>query len=1336
MKRGLHLIAFGFITLILAFLLTSPTKAQALSCIDWTASSGIYSIHLCLTGPSDGATVIGDTTVTATVSMTGTAPKISSMVFYLDNTHLLTDYIVPVSNIFTFQLPSAHFVDGTHTLSVEAMMLNGADVSTRAAISLLFSNRVIQPPQNTNSFMPGAHSQPPAGQPFIVAAVGDGASGEQPGVTDRIASWSPNMFLYLGDVYERGSYTEMYNWYGTSTRYFGQFRSITNPVIGNHEYNSNSGSGYFDYWDTLSSYYSYNVAGWHFIALDSNSCCQLSQSPGSPEYQWLVQDLANNTSACTLAYFHHPIYSVGPQGDTPRMNAMWALLEQYHADIVLTGHDHDYQRWKPLDANGNVDTQNGITSFIVGSGGHGIQGFVRSDIRMAQGFGSAPTAYGALRMALYSGAATYQFINIAGTVLDSGTIGCHNAPIDTTPPSLPANFSASVDASGHPVLNWSASTDNLLMNGYTIYRDGQVLAITNGDSLSYTDLNVTLGSTYRYTVDAFDISNNHSAQSSPASVSIPSNIVLTFNPVADTYVSTSSPTWNFGNANTIRVDASPVIYSYLRFNVQNVTGVVTSATLRVYANTALNGGLSLRSVADNTWSELTMTSDNAPAYGNTGFAVTPASFSGGTWLSTDVTSLVSSNGLVSFAITSTNNTAVDLSSKEGANKPQLIINVGPSTPVPPTPVPPTPIPPTPIPPTPTPPTPAPPTPVPGLTFNPVADTRVNTAVPTSNYGASPSLQADASPVVFSYVRFNVQGVGAGEMVTSATLRFYANTGLNSGLSIRSVADNTWDETTMTYNNAPAYGSTLFALSPASFSAGSWLSVDVTSLVSGNGLVSFAITSTNNTAVDLSSKEGTNKPQLIINVGASTPIPPTPIPPTPVPPTTVPSTPVPPTPAPPTPVPGLTFNPVADTMVNASNSAVNYGTAVSVQADASPIVNSYLRFNIQGITGTVTNATLRIYTISALNGGLGFRSVTDNSWNELTMTYNTAPAFGSAVFGTTPTSFTAGTWLSVDVTSLVSGNGLVSFAMTSTNNTAVALSSKEGANKPQLIINVGPGLPTNTPTNTATFTPTATPTNTATPMPTATLTPTSAFTPTYPPTPVPGLTFNPVADTWVNSSTPATNYGGSVSLQADASPTVYSYLRFNVQNVTGVVTSATLRVYANTALNGGLSLRSVSDNSWGEMSMIYNTAPAYGSTLFASTPASFSGGTWLSMDVTSLVSGNGLVSFAIVSSNNTAVSLSSKEGANKPQLIINVGPESPNRTSAPTNTPTLTLIPTYTSTLTPTNTPTNTATFTPPPTSTLTLTPTNTLTNTATFTPSPTETPTDIAIPTDEPTLTG
>jgi hypothetical protein len=105
------------------------------------------------------------------------------------------------------------------------------------------------------------------------------------------------------------------------------------------------------------------------------------------------------------------------------MSAIWQLMAKYHVDIVLNGHDHDYQRWVPLDGNGNRDS-NGIVEFVVGSGGHGLQSFTRSDSRVAYSNNANPGAFGALFLQLNSQSASFKYRNTSGTVLDSGVIPC------------------------------------------------------------------------------------------------------------------------------------------------------------------------------------------------------------------------------------------------------------------------------------------------------------------------------------------------------------------------------------------------------------------------------------------------------------------------------------------------------------------------------------------------------------------------------------------------------------------------------------------------------------------------------------------------------------------------------------------------------------------------------------------------------------------------------------------------------------------------------------------------------------------------------------------------
>ena len=412
-----HLTVALLVLICSALLIPGTVSASVPMCSNSTGPSGAYSVVVCIDAPTDGATVSGLVTIETTVTVIAANPGIQKLIFYLNGDYLITDWV----DSYSFVLPTTYFVDGSYQLSVEAIMRDGYKTN-RAMETVSFSNGITTPPTPASSFVPTTGGAL-AGS-AVLAVVGDGASGEPNAgaVTDLMVSWSPDAVLYLGDVYDKGTLTEFYNWYGTTDTFYGRMRDVTNPVVGNHEYGDGGAQGYFGYWNSPPHYYSYDLNGWHFIALDSTS--QYNQtSTNSAQYQWLVQDLDSNNAACTVAYFHHPRFSVGPQGDTDRLAAIWSLLAQHGVDIVLTGHDHQYQRWQRLDGAGNPDP-NGIVEFVVGTGGHAIQSFVRTDNRLAIGFDTASSSYGALKLALNDGGAGYQYVNMQGAVLDAGVVIC------------------------------------------------------------------------------------------------------------------------------------------------------------------------------------------------------------------------------------------------------------------------------------------------------------------------------------------------------------------------------------------------------------------------------------------------------------------------------------------------------------------------------------------------------------------------------------------------------------------------------------------------------------------------------------------------------------------------------------------------------------------------------------------------------------------------------------------------------------------------------------------------------------------------------------------------
>jgi hypothetical protein len=490
-----------------------------------TSSGTAYTLNVCVS-PGSGSTVKGNQGVEATISVSGTDPHTAKMLFNLDGQYLMTDFQYSsythttnsATYAYDFTLPSANWVDGSHTLDAQAIERDGF-TSTPNSVALNFSNGVSKPPPPPTGFTPTPGTNPASG-PFVLAAVGDGAGGEsgETDVTNMIGSWNPNLFLYLGDVYEKGSPTEFLNSYGPSGgAFYGQFDPITDPTVGNHEYTAGQAPGYFAYWQTPPNWYSLNTHGWHVVSLNSN----LDGSTSSAQYKWLSNDLQHNTQACTLVYFHHPLFNIGAEPVPTRFTAIWPLLAQHGVDIVLNGHDHDYQHWVPMDGSG-TPSASGPTEFVDGTGGHSLQSFVSSDPRVAY---SLAGSFGAMQFDLNPGGASYQYITTAGGTVDSGTIACNPSGSDTIPPSIPTNLNASTVAQtsvspGLVNLTWSASTDNVAVASYRIFRDGTLVG-TVGPQTSYSDNTVSPNTTYSYQVAAVDWKGNQSVLSTALGVTTP-----------------------------------------------------------------------------------------------------------------------------------------------------------------------------------------------------------------------------------------------------------------------------------------------------------------------------------------------------------------------------------------------------------------------------------------------------------------------------------------------------------------------------------------------------------------------------------------------------------------------------------------------------------------------------------------------------------------------------------------------------------------------------------------------------------------------------------------------
>jgi hypothetical protein len=276
---------------------------------------------------------------------------------------------------------------------------------------------------------PGPPPSPPSGE--VIVAAGDIADCASEGdeETARLVSGIEGTVLTLGDnAYEDGTAQDFEECYEPS---WGQFEARTRPSPGNHEYRTEGASAYFDYFgdaagDPDKGYYSYDLGAWHLVALNSNcGVGEIRCGPGSPQGRWLKEDLAaNDEGACTLAYFHHPLFTSGEyRPGEERMERLWEILYAAGVDVVLNGHDHNYQRFAPQDPKGRADPERGIREFVVGTGGRSLYP-IRDPIANSEV--DNDETYGVLKLTLHPEGYEWRFKPVEGeTFTDSGSARCH-----------------------------------------------------------------------------------------------------------------------------------------------------------------------------------------------------------------------------------------------------------------------------------------------------------------------------------------------------------------------------------------------------------------------------------------------------------------------------------------------------------------------------------------------------------------------------------------------------------------------------------------------------------------------------------------------------------------------------------------------------------------------------------------------------------------------------------------------------------------------------------------------------------------------------------------------
>ena len=393
---------------------------------------------------------------------------------------------------------------------------------------------------------------------------------------------------------------------------------------------------------------------------------------------------------------------------------------------------------------------------------------------------------------------------------------------------------------------------------------------------------------------------------------------------------------------------------------------------------------------------------------------------------------------------------------------------------------------------------------------------------------------------------------------------------------------------------------------------------------------------------------------------------------------------------------LTFTAEADARVEEANSSTNYGTSAYLFVDglSSSDIESFIRFTVSGAAGAIQSAQLRVYVTTNASGNSPGVYGANNTWTESAITWRNRPARTSGVLDNKGSVGTS-TWLEYNVSPVVTVDGTYTFVLVADSADGIRFSSREGSQPPQLVITLNSTQPpaTRTSTSTETSAPTESPTPTGTPASPSETTNTATQTPTRTATPGLGsiLTFITSADARVVQSSPSTNYGTSTNLQADGDSGIaqISYIHFATTGISGPIRSVKLRVFCTT--NGTTNGPAVylANSNWiesGTGGITWNNRPTLSGGV-VDNKTSIGTNSWVEYDVTSLVTGNGTYTFALVADSNDGVVFSSREGASDPRLVVTLGATAPTATG--TATPVASQVDSPTPTETPAVSPTST-----------------------------------------------
>ena len=259
-----------------------------------------------------------------------------------------------------------------------------------------------------------------------IARCGSAATAATARLLDRL----PGSVFTLGDnAYPSGGEQDFSMCYEPT---WGRHKARTRPAPGNHDYESAGAAPYFNYFGANAGpsglgYYRYRLGAWQIYSLNSN----IAMGPRSLQAQWLQRELAANPSTCTLAYWHHPLFSSGPHGDNPSTQSLWRVLYQADVDVVVSAHDHLYERFAPQDPDGRLDLARGIRQFTAGTGGAALYEAVRVHANSE----ARASLNGVLRFELKASSYTWALLSDTGASADAGNGRCHGSP-DAPPDAI------------------------------------------------------------------------------------------------------------------------------------------------------------------------------------------------------------------------------------------------------------------------------------------------------------------------------------------------------------------------------------------------------------------------------------------------------------------------------------------------------------------------------------------------------------------------------------------------------------------------------------------------------------------------------------------------------------------------------------------------------------------------------------------------------------------------------------------------------------------------------------------------------------------------------------